>query len=1014
MIQFLSSTLSRSLMVSVTLLYSTFLIGQDLTVSGIVTDQNNEPLPGVTILVPRTTNGTITDFDGNYKLKISEGDKLEYRFIGFLTQTVEVNGRTKIDVSLEEDVVQMDEVVVIGYGTVDKKDLTGSVSILSEDDLALQPVVRLEAALQSKLPGVVVNQNSGNPGSEVKVRIRGANSFGAGNGPLYVVDGYVGADIQSLNPDDVASISVLKDASASAIYGAQGANGVIIITTKNNKKDKTQISVKYQKSFSELRTRWDLMEGWQYMQTVNDRLRAGGTSEDNLLFSRLDILQAQSEGTTTDWQDAIFQTGQQDQIQVSVNKGSSVLSLAAQQNTGIITGTKYNRYNLRYNYSADIFEPVKLFLSISNAFEDRENSNNGEHINAIRAAVGWPTNLPIFDEVTGDYTRNAAYGPLPGNPVFMLKENPNRSFRNDLITNTFLEFKLAKGLKFKTQGIINLRGISSTSFDRVSPNIIASNPNASSYGNNNRMFFNWQATQQLSYKKTIGKHAFDATGIYEVRSSVERGFNSSGSELTTTALGYYSAGVADIRLNGASRENLEIWSYFGRVNYTFNGKYLFTFNARHDESSRLGTGYEGANFYGGAFAYRLSEEAFFPKGGAIDELKLRLSIGQLGSQAVDFLETIEVVNYNKGYSFDGSTFTRGAAVSRPKNERLGWETTNQVDAGIDLSLFDNRVNFTFDAFYKKTTNLIFNQLVPAYVGGGSLKVNSGEMLNKGIELAVSGYAIDKKDFSIEVNANVSVVRNELLDILGDADFIVSGPNQRDNPDLLDNTHRNFIGRPMGLLWGLVYDGVYSTDQEDLARQYNRSPGDPIYRDLNEDGRIDNTDMTVIGNPNPDFVWGLVTNFRYKKFTLNLVWNGVHGVDVLNSLKASTYGGAGNRDATNLDVLDRWTPDNQSSNIPGYTTTSVLYRQSSQWIEDGSYVKLRNATLKYDVPVKKLSWLKGVSDLSLFLTAQNALVFTKYTGYDPESLSNTGDKAGGFDEGGYPIPRTLLTGINITF
>jgi TonB-linked SusC/RagA family outer membrane protein len=1006
--------MSRSHIFLVLFFVSVKLLAQGVVVNGTVADENGETLPGVTIMVKGTTNGTITDFDGNYRLEVPSDASLEYRFVGFMTQKLNVNGRTTIDVVLNMDIKQMDEVVVIGYGTVDKKDLTGAVGILSADDLALQPVVRIEAALQSKLPGVVVNQNSGNPGSEMKVRIRGANSFGAGNGPLYVVDGFVGADIQSLNPDDVQSISVLKDASASAIYGAQGANGVIIITTKSNKSDKTQISVKYQHSISQLRTRWDLMEGWQYMQTVNDRLRAGGTPEDNLIFSRLDILQAQSEGSGTDWQDVVFQTGQQDQVQLSVNKGSSFLSAAAQWNKGIVSGTKYNRYNIRYNYTENIFDPVKLFIGISNAFEQRENSENSEHIKTIRTAVGWPTNLPVFDEVTGDYTRNASYGPLPVNPAFTLNETPSTAYRNDFITNSYLEFRLGKGFKFKTQGIINLRGISSTNFSRVSPNLVASSPASSSYGNTNRMFLQWQATQQLSYKKKQGKHAINATALYEVRSSVERSFSSSGSELTTTNLGYFSAGVADVRNNGVNRQNLEIWSYFGRVNYTFNEKYLFTFNARHDESSRLGVGYEGANFFGGAFAYKLSEESFFPKNGIIDDVKLRISIGQLGSQAVDFIETIEVVGYNKGYSFDGATFTRGAAVSRPKNERLGWETTNQIDIGADVGILDNRFNFTFDAFYKQTTDLIFNQQVPAYAGGGNIKVNSGEMVNKGLEFALSGYAIDKRDFSIEVNANISFIRNELKDILGDTDFIASGPNQRDNPDLLDNTHRNFVGRPLGLLWGLVYDGVYSTDQEELASQYNRSPGDPIYRDLNDDGQIDNEDLTVIGNPNPDFIWGFVTNVRYKNFTLNLVWNGVHGMDVLNSLKASTYGGAGNRDATNVEFLDRWTPEDQNTDIPGFTTTSILSRQSSQWIEDGSYVKLRNATLKYDLPTKSLPWLKGISNISVFVTAQNALVFTKYTGYDPESLSNTGDKAGGFDEGGYPIPRTFLTGMNITF
>lgn len=988
------------------------VLAQENTLTGKVLDGTGEPLPGVTILVQGTSTGTITDIEGNYSIKVPNDANIEFSFVGFLDQVVNVNGRTKIDITLEEDIVTMAEVVVVGYGTVDKKDLTGSVGVLSAEDMALQPVVRLEAALQSKIPGVVVNQNSGNPGSGMKVRVRGTNSFGGSNDPLYVIDGFIGADIQSINPNDIQAMSVLKDASATALYGSQGANGVILITTKGGKEKDAQINVSYQHGVSQLRTRWELMEGWQYMQTINDKLTAGGTPEANLLFSRRDILEAQSFGLGTDWQDQVFQTGIQDQIQLSATKGNLFFSSAAQWNTGIVTGTKYNRYNLRVNYTENIFKPVKLFIGLSNAFEDRQNGDDAEHIQVIRTAVGWAPNLPVYDTLTGDYTRNPSYGPLQANPVYTLRESPSRVLRNDLLTNIYLEFDLMKGLKFKTQGALNLLGRSATNFTRVAPNAVASNPLNSSYGNNHQMTFKWQSTQQLTYKKVIGEHAFDATAIYEARSTVFREFGASGDQLSTTDLGYYSAPVAAVQRNSNGRENTELWSYFSRVNYTLKDKYLFTFNVRHDESSRLGDGYEGATFYGGALAYRISEEPFMKSVKFIEELKLRFSAGQVGSQAVGFLATIETVGYGKGYSFDGASFDRGASIPQPKNAKLTWETTNQLDAGFDMSVDKGRFNVNFDVFYKLTTGLIFDQQLPAYVGGGIIKVNAGEMENKGLEFAVSGFAIDRKDFSVDFNANVSLIRNRLMDIAGSSDFIASGKNQRDNPDLLDNSHRNFVGRPLGLLWGLVYDGVYSTDQEELANQYNRSPGDPIYRDIDGNGQIDNSDMTVIGNPNPDYVWGLTTNVRYKNFTLNMVWNGVHGVDALNSVKYSTYGGQ--RDATNVDILKRWTPENQDTDIPGFTSTSVLYRQSSQWIEDASYIKLRNVALKYDVPVKSVYWLKGVTALSFSVTAQNVLVLTQYSGYDPESLSDNGDRAGGFDEGGYPIPRTILTGVNLKF
>ncbi|MFT7029301.1 MAG: TonB-linked SusC/RagA family outer membrane protein [Marinoscillum sp.] len=986
--------------------------GQELTISGRVIDENGESLPGVTILIKDSGKGTITDFDGNFKLSVSDNSILQFSFIGFKEIEVPVNGRTVVNVTMSEDLIQMDEVVVIGYGTVEKKDLTGSVSILSEDDLALQPVVRVESALQSKVPGVLVNQNSGNPGSALKVRIRGVNSFSGGNNPLYIVDGFFGADIQSLNPDDISSISVLKDASATALYGSQGANGVILITTKRGKKTGApNIDVKYQHSISQLRDRWDLMEGWEYMNNINEKQLGGGALEANLPFSRRDILLAQSRGTT-DWQDEIFQMGSQDQVQLSVKKGGLYFSGAAQTNKGIVKRTQYDRYNFRLNYTDKIFEPVELFFGISDALEVRKNADEGDHVNIIRAAVTWPTNLSVIDSMTGDYTRNRAYGPLQANPMYTLNERNGETYRNNLQINSSLTFTLTKDLKFISMGGFGLMGASSTSFNRVAPNEVVNNPLNSSYSNNSNMDLDWQATQQLNYKKKVGIHSFDVSGIYEARSSSNRQFRGNGSQLTSTALGYFSAPVAAIQTNGSSKSNTEIWSYFGRLNYGLGEKYLLTFNLRHDESSRLGKGYEGATFYGGALAYRISEEPFLKSVEWLDELKIRTSLGQVGSQAVGFLATIETVGYNNGYSYDGRTFVRGASLPGPKNPKLTWEITNQFDVGIDGRMFKDRYTFSVDYFYKRTTGLIFSQPLPLYLGGGSILVNSGEMENKGIDFAVSGYLLDVKDFSIETNANISYVRNKLVEIIGNADYIVSGKNPASDPDLQDNSHRNFLGQPVGQLWGFVYEGVYSTDQVEEAAIYNRAPGDPIYKDLNNDSIINNSDMQIIGNPNPDFTWGLTTTMKYKKFTLNMVWNGVHGMDILNSVKYATSGGA--RDATNVAVLDRWTPENQDSNIPGYTKTSVLYRQSSQWIEDGSYIKLRNVTLKYDVPVRKMDWLKATRSLSVFVTVQNALVFSDYTGYDPESLSDTGDRAGGFDEGGYPIPRTFLTGISIGF
>jgi TonB-dependent starch-binding outer membrane protein SusC len=987
------------------------LRAQDISVSGKVTDEKGEPLIGVTVVVKGTSTGTITDVDGNFKVNVPVNAVLQISFIGYVSKEIPVNGQSTFNIMMEPSVVTMDEVVVVAYGVVDKKDLTGSVSVLNESAISSQPVIRLESALQARIAGVQVNQNSGNPGESLKVRIRGANSFSGDNQPLYVIDGFIGADIQSINPADIASISVLKDASATALYGSLGANGVVLITTKQGKQGKTSIDLKLSQTVSQLRTRWDLLEGFEYMQLRNDRLLAQGTLPANLPFSTADIIAEQVRGGT-DWQDEIFQLGNQSQIQLNVRKGSFYISGSAQTNKGIVKGTEYNRYTMRLTYDEKIFKPVKLFLSVSNGFEDRVNADVVDLENIIRSAIGWPTNIPVIDPLTGDYSRNQAYGTLLPNPVYIIKERNDRSMRNDFLANGFLEFDIAKGLKFKTQGAVNLKGISSTSFNRVNPNEVVNNPDNSSYGNTNRMVFNWQATQQLSYNRSVGIHSFNVTALYETLSNAERTFSAGGVGLSTQDLGFYSAPVASFQSNGSGKSNKELRSVFGRINYTLKDKYLFTFNARYDESSALGDGYKGAPFYGGAIAYRISEESFLKSIEVIDELKLRLSAGQVGSQSVGFTQTKELVGYNIGYSFDGSTNDRGAILPNPRNPKLTWETTNQVDFGIDLSLWSGKASVTTDFFYKRTTGLIFSRTVPSYLGGGTILVNSGENENKGFELTLSGYPITKTNFSVETSLNFSVLRNQLLDIIGENTFIISGKNPRDEPDLQDNSHRNFVGRPIGLLWGFNYLGVYGTDEAAQAAAYGRSPGDAKYQDLNNDGVINNSDMMVIGNPNPDFTWGFITNVKYKNWSMNMVWSGVHGVDVFNSVKYFTYGGA--RDATNRDLLNRWTPENQDSNIPGYTTTSLTQRQSSQWIENGSFIKLRNITINYELPVKSISWMKAFTSISASLSAQNAIVITKYSGYDPESLSSVGDRAGGFDDGGYPIPRSFVLGINFGF
>ncbi len=983
-----------------------YVFAQTGSITGKVTSPDNAALPGVNVLVAGTTTGTVTDLDGNYTINASNAASLTFSYIGYITQTVDVNSRSEINLQLVEDATSLSEVVVVGYGTQRKTDVTGSVAALSTKEFAQQPVTRFDQVLQGRVSGVQVTQAGGAPGGDSKVRIRGANSVLGNNDPLYVIDGFVGADYNNINPNDIETIQVLKDAASTSVYGSRGANGVVIITTKNGSKG-IRVTYEGQASVSNLIKEFDVLPAAEFAEIVNARASAIGTTAP---FSDTEIAGYRENGGT-DWQDLVYRIGHGQQHQLTVAGGGDKTTFLISGNylnqKGIMNNSNFKRYILRSNIATQLNDDLSLHLNLFGSGRINHNTDGG---GAITQALAWAPTTPAYGD-DGMPTFTDPVGSVYRNPLDYLYDRANDQERTTLNAIGGLKYQLPiDGLAIELQyGVNYLNGQNKIlNGQRVSNN----NSNASRYSFEQ---ITLQSTNSLSYNRTFNEnHNLSAVAVFETQEFTDNNFTANAGGLRfPNQLGYNNIGPNASSTVSAGFQKWTLLSLLGRVNYSFKDKYLLTAAVRRDGSSKFRGDNRYSVFPSLALGWRLSEEQFVKDLNIFSDLKLRGSWGMTGSQAIGPYTTLSAYNTTTPtVAFNNTGVVAGIYQGNPGNPNLKWETTRQVDIGVEMEFLGGRVSVEADYFHKSTNDLLLNAAIPNYAGGGTQTRNIGEIENKGFEFSFAGTPIERGALRWETSLNLSTVKNQVVS-LGDLPRLGTGTGVGAG---MSTTYEFMLipGEPLGSYWGLNYLGTFKPDEADIAALQGRFPGDPHYEDVNGDDAITTDDFQIIGRAFPKASGGWNNTVTFKDFTLNVFFQGVFGVDKFNYTRAAALSGAGDaRQFILTEIRDYYRPGNENSDIPAFSKTYQPYTQSSRFIENGAYVRLKNISLSYNLPSALLS---DVATIRVFVSATNLWTITKYTGPDPESSSvgSGTDTAIGIDYGSYPNAKTYTAGLNITF
>jgi TonB-linked SusC/RagA family outer membrane protein len=988
------------------------------TVAGTVTsDATGELLPGVNVLVEGSDRGAATGAGGTYEIAGVEAGTYTVRasFIGYgdeVQEGIEVNAgeTTTVDFAMQQAATELDSVVVVGYSEQQREDLTGAITTVSAEEIEAQPLTNTSAALQARAPGVRITRG-GAPNGDAKIRIRGANSLRGNNDPLVVIDGFVGGNISSVQPDNIASINVLKGPSATAIYGIRGANGVVIIETKQGKRGEPRITFDSFVSTSAVTEKFNMLGPMEYANLVNQKDAALGSKPT---FSDAELAEIRQNGGT-DWQDEVFRSGLEQNYNLSMSGGSDATQYFVSGSVSDIRGTLINSehrdYSLQANLNSGVGDALDFQLNFSGTRKYRNNggSQEGGYIgdNPIASALSWAPNLKPYQK-DGTYTVAPTYGTNATNPLHMSYDDVRRSWISEVLAASRADLQLLEDLSLTVNGSARSRSNSYESFTAPEPG--AGFASAQS-GGGSWFYLDWQHSERLTYDNAFNdNHELEVSAIFEQQRRTVRRNDFSNSDFPSLSLRYYSTSLGANPGADNSYTEWSLMSYVGRANYELMGRYLFTGTVRVDGSSRFTEGNRYGTFPSAAVAWRLSEEPFLQPVDWLDNLKLRASWGLTGTQAINAYETLQSLSTDDQLTFDGSTELTGIGPSAPANPNLTWEITEQVNFGLEGAFLDERLSFTADLYQKNTSDLLLGVSVPSYQGYDSITQNIGEVRNRGVEFSVSAVPVLGDDFEWSARFNISANRGKAVDI-GDNDFLYTGDKES-----RDIAPRYIVkeGQQFPFFYGPIYEGYWTMDEAEEAARYDQKPGDARYRDLNGDGNIDADDATTIGDPNPDFQFGLSTSLRYKGFTLDLLVHGVQGHQIMNMGRYALIGGGGGvKMGTGQINADRWTPDNQDAALPAFSSTSVIIPYSTLLREDGSYIRLRNVSLGYELPS---SLLNGtfVRNAEVYLSAQDPLTITGYKGYDPEAPLRGSDVQGGLDFGTYPNTRTFTLGLKTTF
>lgn len=1048
------------LAILVCLLCSTNAFTQDFNLSGKISDESGSPLPGVSVSIKNTKLITITDANGNFKISTpSSSQTIVFSSLGMQAQEIPIGNRVTFNITLRSSNTLLSDVVIIGYGTMKKSDLTGSVARIEREEFVRDVPTNILQAIQGKIAGVNVTQNDGAPGAGLSIRIRGSNSFLGGTEPLYVIDGIpfnnassgstpmsIGEDekqtlnaMSFINPNDIETIDILKDASATAIYGSRGANGVVLITTKKGKAGKDKIEGSFNVGMAQVSRRIDVLTPTEYAEYqnlayLNSNIYTG--TNYNVPYSGTQISDPLNPGKTyydkgpqdyigdnNNWQDRIFRNGLYQNYSVNISGGNEMgthsITFNYLDQEGTVINSNYNRFGLGLNLNRNISKSFKIGTSTSLAstltsgVKTGTDKSDAASAGIIRSALTFPSTIsdPIAYDGVGDA--------FITNPYVYVNDGMNKVRGLNIFSSNYVEATFLKDFKFRQNIGFNY---SNSARDQYYPRSVYEGFAVKGWGlKADNVWNNATAESILTYNKKIDKHTLNIIGGGTYERTNGQSKRAEAKTFPNDALQNENLAAGEVIMPViTSRYQSTLISFLGRANYNYDDRYLLTVSYRQDGSSKFGKDNKWAGFPSAAAAWKISSESFMENVKLISDLKLRFSYGKTGNQGIGSYASLAKLSvYN--YVFGGNVQTGLAndLFAGPANEKLKWETTGAYNLGLDIGMFKNRLNVSVEVYKKITEDLLQNLIIPSSTGFRTKLVNSGSIENKGLEVTLSGAVAKAKDFEWSSNFNISFNRNKILSLgsgvteqygrnisTGDAPFIQT------------------VGKPIGALYGYVEDGYYDNEAEvrnDLVytNQGNaiigRTIGEIKYKNLDNDPTsISQNDRTFIGDVNPDYTFGFTNNFKYKRFDLSVFINGVQGNDVINMNTRFNANLGTNKNITKEMADGAWARGNDNSNATGPKIMRQFFRNllfSRRFIEDGSFVRIKNVTLGYNVPVKS----KTISALRVSAGVNNLFTFTNYSGYDPE-INGYGDNPAvfGVDLGGYPNSRTYNFSLRCNF
>ncbi|MBS0028228.1 SusC/RagA family TonB-linked outer membrane protein [Chitinophaga sp. 22321] len=969
---------------------SVIVFAQTKKVTGKVSGPDGTPLIGVTVLVKGLGIGTTTLQDGSFTITVPEGSKtLVISYTGM--ENLEVPPTDKMNLRMRSKNAQLADIVVVGYGTQKRRDLTGSIVTLSAKTYKDQPVLAASSALQGRVAGVTVTNSSGAPGGAVKIRIRGANSVNANNDPLYVVDGIALGSIglADLNVNDIESMEVLKDASATAVYGSRGANGVVLITSRSGATGLPRIEYNGFVSFNKPMKKYDLMDAVTYAKTAN--LTAGAAVfADPQSFA----------GKGTDWQSMLFTNSVIQSHQLSIAGGKEGMRYYVSgfyvNQEGLLINTNQKRLGIRSNLDVKLNNQMDFGV---NFYVARINSHNNDDMgskgNPVMGALTWAPTEPVYKS-PGQYNR-FGISPIWLNPYMSIRERNNDSIATVGVLNGKFKYAITDWLTLIINAGVdmNIAGKAYLNNDWISAGNMGSGQSSSEN-------FTFQNSNVLTFHKTFNKHDLSATALVEESSNHFKNFNASGSGLTSIANGYHNLGLNTAQSISSGYSNWSLISFMGRIAYSFNDKYLFTATMRRDGSSKFQGNNKWSNFPSFSVGWKLSNEKFIEDLKVFSNLKLRAGWGVTGNQAIGPYSTLGLLD-GVIYSYGTVNVSQGYTLGNPATPDVKWETSKQTNIGLDIGLLNGRLNISADYYNKNTSDLLLFTRIANYDGGGNYLKNVGKVNNKGWEFMIEGTPYKDRNLSWSTAFNASFNQNKVINL--GRDSMLERPYSIGDGLFTNSIQVVKVGQPLGTFYLIPWEGVYQTDKGIYKA------GDARYTDVDGNGSIGFEDRVISGSAMPKFTWGFNNNVTYRNFELNIFIQGAHGNKIFNTTYAATAVPTSDVKFINLaDAANYWTPGNNGSTWANPGSKNKSWVESTQFIQDGGYVRLKNVSVAYTIGKDILK----AATAKIYVSAQNIVTITRYKGFDPEASTVGGDVDAGIDLGAYPSPKTVTVGLQLKF